>query len=214
MVLYVCGLVLCPIIKKEIESYESRLRSSLTDSSFGLDKEEGPGAIDLANETRRLQQLYNEAMTADSGSFLHWRLLDVKGDVPSGRFGASLVVVDDVVYLFGGANGKTVYGDVFRLDIGMCDDHHHMIRTFLMGFFGLMNEGFVLGKTGKRTWTKISNRGVAPSPRYLHACSLFGKNMLIFGGQDSHRLYNDLYVFDIGEFELLILSAYSCCMLI
>eukprot|EP01028_Stygiella_incarcerata_P000256 TRINITY_DN10327_c0_g2_i1.p1 TRINITY_DN10327_c0_g2~~TRINITY_DN10327_c0_g2_i1.p1 ORF type:complete len:1058 (+),score=313.99 TRINITY_DN10327_c0_g2_i1:160-3333(+) len=160
--------VLCPVIKKEIDAYEARLRSSLTDSSFGLDKEEGPGAIDLANETRRLQQLYNEAMTADSGSFLHWRLLDVKGDIPSGRFGASLVVVDDVVYLFGGANGKTVFGDVFRLDIG------------------------------KRMWTKISNRGVAPSPRYLHACSLFGKNMLVFGGQDSHRLYNDLYVFDIG----------------
>ena len=48
-------------------------------------------------------------------------------------------------------------------------------------------------------WTYLVATGQAPTPRELAGCGDTGRNaLLIFGGRDSTKIYNDLYVYDSG----------------
>ena len=71
-------------------------------------------------------------------------ILDVSGDIPQARFGHTITsVAKDKVVLFGGATGDT-------------------------GKYGMTSDTFVYNIQG-HSWSRLSIKGVPPSPRAAHA---------------------------------------------
>lgn len=52
-------------------------------------------------------------------------------------------------------------------------------------------------------WRELSTSGQLLPPRAGHSTVSFGKNLFVFGGfTDAQNLYNDLYMLDIGMFNI------------
>ena len=53
-------------------------------------------------------------------------------------------------------------------------------------------------------WSQVFVAGTSPASRSRHTCTLVrGSKLFIIGGGDESRVYNDLYVLDIGKSSLL-----------
>ena len=46
-----------------------------------------------------------------------WTAVSTTGQAPSARTGHAAVIVDDVMYVIGGTNGKTAFGDIWALSL-------------------------------------------------------------------------------------------------
>lgn len=54
------------------------------------------------------------------------------------------------------------------------------------------------------TWKELNTSGMMLSPRAGHSTVAFGKNLFVFGGfTDSQNLYDDLYMIDVGKFDVI-----------
>jgi len=52
-------------------------------------------------------------------------------------------------------------------------------------------------------WSKLCTSGQLLPPRAGHSTVSFGMNLFVFGGfTDAHNLYNDLYMLNIGMFDI------------
>lgn len=83
-------------------------------------------------------------------------------------YGASAVLYNGCIYVFGGHNGQHMCNDLFKYDIS------------------------------RDLWTHEDNNGNPPTPRYFHSAAVLEHSMYIFGGQDSGRPHyvNDLFRYD------------------
>lgn len=74
------------------------------------------------------------------------------GDVPNARCGAQTVCMATRMYLHGGCDEKSVYGDL------------HLLEIELM------------------KWTQLSTEGMAPSARWGHSMAAYNTDLVLFGG--------------------------------
>ena len=52
-------------------------------------------------------------------------------------------------------------------------------------------------------WSELRTSGQLLPPRAGHSTVSFGKNLFVFGGfANSQTLYNDLYMLDLGMFDI------------
>ena len=62
------------------------------------------------------QHYFNDTWSFDL-STRKWTELQCTGSIPSPRLGHTAVLVDDVMYVFGGFTGKTYLDDLFSLQL-------------------------------------------------------------------------------------------------
>jgi len=101
-----------------------------------------------------------------------WTQLAVEGDVPAAREAHSWTVdpATGMAYLFGGRDGATVFGDLWRFD------------------------------PRSESWASSAPVRDGPAPRFGHnAVWLPGRGLVVFAGQSADRFFNDLWLFDPGS---------------
>lgn len=117
--------------------------------------------------------VYNDVyiLDIDSGQ---WSKPNIKGSPPIPRWGHSSISIGPNIYIFGGNDGKRMLNDVNILN------------------------------TETLTWVlapAIRHGDTLPLPRAGHASCVVenGKesNLLIFGGGDGEKIYNDTYIYSI-----------------
>jgi N-acetylneuraminic acid mutarotase len=69
------------------------------------------------------------------------------------------------LYIFGGYDGKTRYGDLYKCNL----------------------------KSGKFKWKQLEGEGVAPLNRFGHTAVVLENSMYIFGGWNGHYTMDDLF---------------------
>ena len=62
----------------------------------------------------QLEHYYNDTWSFDT-STRKWTELQCTGSIPSPRGGHAAVLVDDVMYIFGGYTGKAYFDDLYAL---------------------------------------------------------------------------------------------------
>jgi len=90
-----------------------------------------------------------------------WKLLCPENrrayeSIPCPRAGATLCVVNDVAYLFGGCRVSTTFNDLWKFD---------------------------LSETGDILWQQVTTTGLAPTPRVGHSMLTIGNRLIIQGGR-------------------------------
>ncbi|XP_061351969.1 uncharacterized protein LOC133296940 [Gastrolobium bilobum] len=53
--------------------------------------------------------------------------------------------------------------------------------------------------TVKQSWSQPVIKGLPPTPRDSHSCTLVGENLFVFGGTDGTKVLNDLHVLDTSS---------------
>lgn len=111
-------------------------------------------------------QCYNDMHILDTDA-MAWRQLTTKGRPPPPRGGHTCVVLDDMLIVWGGYGGDAFFDDMFMFN------------------------------TTSLTWQKIATFGEHPTPRAGHsACLMPDNRILVFGGDNGRRRFNDIFVFD------------------
>ena len=107
----------------------------------------------------------------DQGQLL-WSIPDTKGDSPSKRSGHSLSMIGSNLFIFGGLNSDGKPGPVDEL-------------------WCLKTQGDAF------EWSLISPAGECPLPRWKHSASVYGNQLVVFGGfHSSTNRSNDTFLFD------------------
>jgi hypothetical protein len=47
-------------------------------------------------------------------------------------------------------------------------------------------------------WAQAFVAGLSPAARSRHTCTLVDNKLIVLGGGDDSRVYNDLYILDLG----------------
>jgi len=154
-------------------------------------------------------------------------IVNVRGRVPSRRFGYVSVVHNNKFVLFGGFDGSRWLNDMFEFDfntrtwreiesrgtlpsVRSCpawakDDTHVYIQG---GYDGVERKSdFFACDLATYTWTEMPCLGTPPSPRYFHSCCLYGNKMYLYGGYSGNERLADMYAYD---FETNIWKAVDC----
>lgn len=135
----------------------------------------------LLREVPQVKELAAASMSMHTP--LAWSKPVVVGGAPAPRAGHSAVLHGSTMVVFGGSRGfgTPAFNDLHMLDVGN-------IQPWAEG-----DEG---GAECMVFWYTPTVSGKAPSARAGHAACVVGHNMLVIGGSDARRSYNDLYVFD------------------
>eukprot|EP01112_Ceratiomyxa_fruticulosa_P024146 TRINITY_DN9658_c0_g2_i1.p1 TRINITY_DN9658_c0_g2~~TRINITY_DN9658_c0_g2_i1.p1 ORF type:complete len:171 (-),score=24.32 TRINITY_DN9658_c0_g2_i1:211-723(-) len=98
-----------------------------------------------------------------------WSTIKTTGHIPTPRLGHTSFFYEGHLFVFGGADGENVYNDLHSLD------------------------------TTTSVWRKIETSGELPSNRYEHTSVLIREEnkLVVFGGADQSRLFNDVYVLSL-----------------
>eukprot|EP00761_Pharyngomonas_kirbyi_P009725 gb/GECH01009743.1/.p1 GENE.gb/GECH01009743.1/~~gb/GECH01009743.1/.p1 ORF type:complete len:450 (+),score=88.27 gb/GECH01009743.1/:1-1350(+) len=88
-------------------------------------------------------------------------------------------------------------------------------ESFLVMFGGrrysyyYVNETFLLN-LDQMTWYKIETEGIKPTPRAAHTTSwIGGDEVMVFGGSNGKRRFNDVYILDLGTGEWRTADVYG-----
>jgi len=100
-----------------------------------------------------------------------WQKIKTNGIPPSARSGAQAVVLDRMVWFFGGYTKKD--GEYFN------DVHSYSIESHY--------------------WASVNTLGEPPSRRTDHSIVLYKGSLFLFGGFDGRNRYNDLRQFKVSE---------------
>ena len=108
---------------------------------------------------------------------LTWSQKKVSGDIPEGRYGHSAHLVGDRMFIVG---GRCKGGKVLR-------------KVFFLNLLTL-------------NWVQVDSTTDTPPGRHNHASCLVGKKIVIHGGWDGKKDFDDLWVFDTGIYTITNLS--------
>ncbi|GAM17223.1 hypothetical protein SAMD00019534_003980 [Acytostelium subglobosum LB1] len=135
--------------------------------------------------------------TADNGQYtilddfyrldtntLHWTRIEASGDVPTGRGGHCMEVIDNKIYLFGGGAWNPSGGWASRFN----DIHVYNPVT--------------------NHWTHPQLNGVSPATSTFPASFVYGRFLVLFGGgcHRTNRVTNHLYALDTDSMSWIKLS--------
>ncbi|KAL0087720.1 hypothetical protein J3Q64DRAFT_1638131 [Phycomyces blakesleeanus] len=102
-----------------------------------------------------------------------WARVRVDGVGPGERAGHSSVVLNGIIYVWGGQRKGKYLDDLYAINM---TEYPHNLQ-----------------------WKLISPRNEGPMPRAGHVSVISGNEMYIFGGTDSERLYQDIWTFHLAE---------------
>ncbi|KAJ6255183.1 kelch repeat domain [Anaeramoeba flamelloides] len=145
-----------------------------------------------------------------------------KKNLPCARFGHSMSIIDDIIYLFGGTNGKMRFDD---LHLYLISDNvwknnpetygdpptkrsghsASVIENQIWIFGGRSEKGNFLNDlycfdTDTYTWYNIEMDGLRPRPRAWHTGNFIDDQLIIFGGGSFSKTFNDVWVYSLtGE---------------
>ncbi|EQC41166.1 hypothetical protein SDRG_01143 [Saprolegnia diclina VS20] len=161
-----------------------------------------------------------EPETTDHESL--WTKLRVSGAQPPVRSGHASVVVNGMMYVFGGYNDGNCHFDLYAFDL----THHHWTKLenkgvvspdgrashawcasadetklYLFGgsgpHWGQTNMGKLLQFTlATQKWSVVTTAGTHPPPGYGQSMVAIGSKLYLFGGTSGHVYVNDLFIFD------------------
>ncbi|OQR80861.1 hypothetical protein THRCLA_11922 [Thraustotheca clavata] len=151
-----------------------------------------------------------------------WTKLRVSGALPPIRSGHASVVVNGIMYVFGGYNDGNCHYDLYAFDLM----HHHwthienksnvypdgrashawcasadQTKLYLFGgsgpHWGQTNMGKLLQFTiAIQKWSIVPTNGTHPPPGYGQTMVSIKNKLYLFGGTSGHVYVNDLYIFD------------------
>ncbi|KAA0176199.1 hypothetical protein FNF27_02256 [Cafeteria roenbergensis] len=155
----------------------------------------------------------------------HWEVFARPGTPPGARAAHSCNIVDGMMVVFGGWNGKEGLADVHVLSlarmewfcpriVGDAPSPRNNHATFVVGNKLFVHGGhdgshwlsdmYVLeaapaaaGARGEWRWTRPSVSGAPPSARACHCIVVHKRKAYCFGGYDGSRCFNDLDVLDL-----------------
>jgi len=152
-----------------------------------------------------------------------WIKPAISGAIPLARNAHTMTVIGKKLYLFGGHSGNKHLTDLHIFDTqglswsevttlgtppkGLRGHTANLIGTkiFIFGGYdgrGRSNDCYYLETTTLR-WFHPGESESTPSGRQRHsACVIRNNQMLIFGGFDGNKWLNDMYILDVGIFEL------------
>jgi N-acetylneuraminic acid mutarotase len=110
-----------------------------------------------------------------------WENIELVGESPSERTDHSSVLYDGSLYIFGGYDGKTRFGDMYKCNL----------------------------KSGTFKWRKIEGDGIPPLNRFGHTACLFEHSMFIFGGWNGHDTMDDIYQYSFCNNSVVAHPLYS-----
>jgi hypothetical protein len=136
---------------------------------------------------------------------------------PCPRAAHSAAVIGSTLFIFAGNDGKQLFNDLHCLHLPTLtwsspQQHGHVPspraghtmnvlpgeRLIVFGggnANGPTNDLHILDTLGM-TWTRPTVYGTPPSPRAGHtACTVFGAELLVFGGGYLNKVFNDLHLF-------------------
>lgn len=149
-----------------------------------------------------------------------WRepVAPLEGVCPSGRASHTCVTIGNHLVLFGGNDASTIFNDLwlFHTGIGQWEQpvvagtpphraaHSAAVHKQRMYVFGgasgvgtLFDDLHVYDKGGA-VWYRPAFTGTPPSARCGHTAAFVGTNMLVVGGNNNERSFNDLFVLDVA----------------
>ena len=101
---------------------------------------------------------------------LRWNKAVYSGEVPTPRAGHSAVVIGTNLVVFGGGDGTNYLNDLYFLDL----------ETMV--------------------WKQGYTSGTTPCARSRHTATVStGQQMVVIGGGDDSRVYNDVYILDVAS---------------
>ena len=152
-------------------------------SKINVKSKDGKTALDLAvDKFSHLRPLIEEARLQK----IPWKEIKAEGKSPIPRSGHSASPYNNRWYIYGGANDLldpvTIFDDILFFN----GDTHE---------WRFLNPA--QGKDGR------------PPALYLHSSVIISGKLYIFGGMDLSKVYNDIWVLDLGTFFSSYLFFYS-----
>ena len=149
-----------------------------------------------------------------------WQIANVRGDIPCPRNSHTMATCDGNMFLFGGWDGESIFGDMFVLHSHgtgwseivspqpsprPCARMGHSASVFRNSMF--IFGGFIHPNTlndlwefntPQSRWEKIEAGGQPPSDRYRHSSVVIDRYLIIYGGINANRVrFNEVSCFDI-----------------
>lgn len=120
---------------------------------------------------------YNDVYVLDTVNF-RWSKPRIIGDkIPSKRRAHTACLYKNGIYMFGGGDGIRALNDIWRLDVS---------------------------DMNKMSWRLVSGGGdktsagePKPKPRGYHTTNVVGGKLIIYGGSDGGKCFDDVWVYDI-----------------
>lgn len=197
--------------------HDQSIESSLRSNSSNSDKLLVLGGGDGENFLNDVHILDIETMT--------WKTLYTAGNSPSPRSRHTATLVNNLLYVIGGGgDNSAVFNDVYTLDLSTMKWNKPLIKgsppnqrwghtslnigpyIYIFGGYDgskMLNDVHILN-TETLSWELPRNPRpgeVVPSPRAGHASCFISigkeKKMLVFGGGDGEKVFNDTYLYDI-----------------
>ncbi|CAG8798905.1 26487_t:CDS:2, partial [Racocetra persica] len=100
-----------------------------------------------------------------------WSRITVNGTSPIGRYGHSVAVIGSKMYIFGGRFEGYYLNDLLAFDV----------NTYMANGAG---------------WEFITPASQSPPGRMAHISCVYNDKIYMFGGNDAHRCFNDMWCFD------------------
>ncbi|KAH3781796.1 kelch domain-containing protein 1-like isoform X2 [Dreissena polymorpha] len=131
---------------------------------------------------------------------LKWTELTGEGIAPSPRDKLQAAVIDTRIYYFGGFGPKATVDDDDDEDWEDEDDEGGVAeveRTQQAAEFGWFNDLYVYDTLSNK-WSQPMHMNLGlPTARAAHGMCAVGRNLVIFGGRDTEKRTNDLYMYNI-----------------
>lgn len=100
-----------------------------------------------------------------------WTRPEVFGTIPSARRAHQAVLHGDKILIYGGGNGASALYDLFALDVS---------------------------DLNRLEWVELHPKGDLPPRRGYHTATLVGKHMVVIGGSDGGKCYDDIHTLNLG----------------
>jgi N-acetylneuraminic acid mutarotase len=162
--------------------------------------------------TSRLNDLHR----FDFGTKTWTHVVPSNGIAPSPRDRLAATSFKESMYIFGGFDGSSRVGDLWRFDSfknswhslepvngGPSARHSHSFVEWngklylLFGYDGNYRNDVWEYSISRKTWLMIASRGDVPKPRYRSTAIVYSEKIYVFGGHDGSHHLNDLHVFDL-----------------
>ncbi|KAN0108924.1 hypothetical protein V8E52_009792, partial [Russula decolorans] len=114
------------------------------------------------------QHSYNDTWSFEI-STRKWTELQCIGSIPSPRLAHAAVLVDDVMYVFGGYSGEGNTDDLYALHLSS-------------EWFSMLDRYLVRMRNAAQRWFKFDNVGPSPHSRSAHTMASDGTRVFVLGG--------------------------------